>query len=284
MSHGRGLAWNGAWRAGGVGFTTLLAACAPEPASSVEIGQALVEVIDLARAMTLEHAIVDLTTNIAADASPTQMASSALEFAAMTVPCAEVTATGTRGVRVDFGPPTAGCALAERTFAGVAQVEFSEPGPGSRLATITYAELGSFVDPDMPGVMLDGTTQVTWGPDETRRLVSELRLSSVDERQLEIQSDRLQRTYRGALQIDGWHRWQTLMGRWQMELAGWELDRGEPVPGRGLAQVSTPFEHEVILDFVGPGDAGALVRANGGRRDRVFSVAADGAVVDLGDG
>ena len=80
--------------------------------------------------------------------------------------------------------------------------------------------------------------------------------------------------------MDGWHRWQTLMGRWEMELAGWELVRGEPVPGRGLARVSTPFEHEIVLDFVG----GTQVRANGGRRDRVFAVAADGAVTDLGDG
>lgn len=258
--------------------SAMLGACAPEPASSVEVERTLVDVIDLARAMTLEHAIVDLTTHVEPTASPSQMAAAVRADAALRVPCAAVTAVGDTGVRVDFG--AGGCMLADRAYVGAVDVEFSEPGADVRLATITYDDLAS------AGVTLTGTTQSTWGTDDTRRLISELGLASVDDRQLEIQSDRMVRTYRGALQIDGWHRWQTLIGRWEMELAGWELVRGEPVPGRGLARVSTPSEHEVVLDFVGAdaqGTDGMLVRANGGRRDRVFSVAMDGAVVDLGD-
>ncbi len=264
-----------------IAASAVLGACAPEPASSVEVGRTLVEVVDLARAMALEHAIVDLTTHVEPTASPSQMAAAVRADAAARVPCADMTEVGATGVRVDFGP--GGCTLGGRGYVGAVEVEFSEPGVDVRLATITYDDLAS------AGVTLAGTTQSTWGTSDTRRLISELRLAASDDRQLEIQSDRMVRTYRGALQIDGWHRWQTLMGRWEMELAGWELVRGEPVPGRGLARVSTPFEHEVVLDFVGAGAQdpggmdGMLVRANGGRRDRVFSVAVDGTVVDLGD-
>jgi hypothetical protein len=263
--------------------TAMLVACAPEPASSVEIGQTVAEVVDLARAMALEHAIVDLTIGSDVDADPEELAAIARESAALTFPYSLVTAEGSAGLAVDLGPPGGECPPGERCFTGAVELTFSAPSPGARLAVITYHDLAG------AGGTLTGRTEVSFtaasqaNADGTRRLVSELRLTAVDERQLEIQSDRVQRTYRGALQIDGHHRWQTLMGRWEMELAGWELVRGEPVPGRGLARVSTPFEHEVVLDFVGAGADGMLMRANGGRRDRVFSVAMDGAVVDLGD-
>ena len=258
----------------------LLVACSPEPASSVEIGQTIAEVVDLGRAMTLEQAVVDLTNNVDGDASPEEMATNARERAVLAFPSAVVTAEGSTGVAVDIGPPGGECPPGERCFAGSVELAFFAPSPDARLTRITYHDLASAQG------TLNGTTEVSFtvgaqeNPDGTRRLVSELRLEDADARQLEIQSDRIQRNYRGALQMDGWHRWQTLMGRWEMELGGWELVRGEPVPGRGLARVSTPFEHEIVLDFVG----GTQVRANGGRRDRVFAVAADGAVTDLGDG
>ena len=189
--------------------------------------------------------------------------------------CATVTAPSVHDVRVDFGD-AADCGVAGGDFTGAVQVRFSEPVRSGRLATITYEELAS------EGVSLGGTTQVSWGPDDSRRVISALRLE-VGDRHVEVQSDRIQRSQGGILEIDGWHRWQTLMGRWQMELAGWYLVRSELVPGRGLARIATPFDHEVVLDFTGPGPEGAVVRANGGRQDRVFAVAADGEIIDLGD-
>ena len=257
----------------------LLVACSPEPASSVEIGQTIAEVVDLGWAMTLEQTIVDLTNNVDGDASPEEMAANARERAVLAFPFAVVTAEGSAGLAVDIGLPAGECPPDKQCFAGAVELVFSTPSPDARFAKITYRDFATTEG------TLNGTTEVSFTvgaqetADGTRRLVSELRLEDADARQLEIQSDRIQRNYRGALQMDGWHRWQTLMGRWEMELAGWELVRGEPVPGRGLAQVSTPFEHEIVLDFVG----GTQVRANGGRRDRVFAVAADGAVTDLGD-
>ncbi len=257
----------------------VLAGCSPEPASSVEIGQTIAEVVDLGQAMALEQTLVDLTHNVDADASPEEMAANARLGAALAFPFAVVTAEGSAGLGIEIGPPGGACLPDEPCLSGAVELVFSAPSPDARLAVITYKDLA---DAD---ATLNGTTQVSFTVDAqgvtdgTRRLVSEVRLEDADARQLEIQSDRIQRNYRGALQMDGWHRWQTLMGRWEMELAGWEQLRGEPVPGRGLAQVSTPFEHEIVLDFVG----GTQVRANGGRRDRVFAVAADGAVTDLGD-
>jgi hypothetical protein len=187
-----------------------------------------------------------------------------------------LTPSGETGVRIDFGPPDAGCTYADRGFAGALRVTFSEPSPGETLASITFVDLMS------EGSALTGTTQVTWGPDDTRRVVSEVRLDSASQRQIEIQSDRIQRVHLGELQVDGWVRWQTLMGRWRMEVGGWEVGRGELVPGRGLATIATPYDHDVVLDFTGPVDEGLEVRANGGRSDVVFAVAADGEVIDLG--
>lgn len=255
-------------------------ACVPEPASNVEVRQTVAEIVDLGRAMTIEHAVVDLTTSLDPAPAPAAMAATLSERAAELVPCAEVTAAGKAGVRVDFGAPDAGCTYGGRGFSGALRVVFSEPTPGARLAAIDFVEL---VDVSGGGTTLGGTIQVTWGPDKTRRVITEVRLGSVDERQIEIQSDRVQRTYRGALQLDGWHRWQTLMGQWRMELGGWEFARGDLIPTRGLALISTPYDHEITLDFTGAQPDGLQLRANGGRVDRVYAVAADGEIVDLGD-
>jgi hypothetical protein len=253
----------------------LLPACVPEPASAVEIRTADGELVDQARAMAIEHALVDLTTNLDPSPSPAKLAAAVRDHVATTISCAEVSAAGDDAVVIDFGK--SGCGIGDRGFAGALRVTFSEPTPGGRLATISFVDLGS------EGSTLNGTMQVTWGVDETRRVVSEVRLDTPDLRQVEIQSDRIQRTYLATLQIDGWRRWQTLMGRWKMELRAWEQDPRLPIPGRGIADIATPYEHDIVLDFTGQRDEGQELRANGGRRDHVFAVAADGTIVDLGD-
>lgn len=253
----------------------LVAACVPEPASVVEIRTAVGELVDQNRAMAIEHSIVDLTTNLDPAPSPGKLAAAVLASTTVSVPCAEVSAPSDTAVLIDLGLD--GCAVGERVFTGTLRVTFSEPTPGARLATL------GLIDVSSEGSTLAGSIQVTWGVDETRRVVSEVRLTTPDMRQIEIQSDRLQRTYRGARQMDGWHRWQTLMGRWKMELRAWELRPGEPVPGSGLSDIQTPYEHDIVLDFTGPRDEGQGLRANGGRRDHVFAVAADGEIIDLGD-
>ncbi len=252
----------------------LLPACVPEPANAVEIRTAVAELVDQTRAMAIEHVLVDLTTNLDPGPSPAELAATVGSSVAARVICAEVETTDD-SVLIDFGAD--GCGVDERDFAGELRVVFSEPTPGARLATISFVDLGS------EGSTLTGTMQVTWGVDETRRVISEIRLDTPDMRQIEIQSDRIQRTHNGALQIDGWHRWQTLMGRWKMELRAWEQLSDQPVPDRGIADIATPYEHDIILDFTGPRAEGQELRANGGRRDHVFAVAADGEVIDLGD-
>ncbi len=258
-------------------LTTCLVGCAPEPASSVELELTLAEVVDLGRARILEHAIVGLATDLDPAAQPAALAATTAAAAALASPCAVVTAPGINDVRVDFGAPGSGCTLADLELSGAVLIRFSEPTPAARLLTIRYLELGG-VD-----VTLAGLTTVTWGADDTRRVIGELRLATADARQLEIQSDSIQRTVDGALQLDGWYRWETLLGRWQMELAGWELAGRSLVPGRGLGRVSTPYQNEVVLDFSAAGSGDTVVRANGGRQDRVFTVAEDGAIADLGD-
>lgn len=254
--------------------TVGVGACVPEPASMVEIRQTLEEVVDQGRAMAIERALIDLCTNVDPADDPEALAEAVTAGVMAEVPCATLMPSSATGVRIDFGPTDAGCTYADRSFAGALRVTFSEPTPGETLASITFVDLKS------EGSALTGTTQVTWGIDDTRRVVSEIRLDSASQRQIEIQSDRIQRVHLGELQVDGWLRWQTLMGRWRMEIGGWELGRGELVPGRGIATVSTPYEHDVVLDFTGPVDAGLEVRANGGRSDLVFAIAADGEVLD----
>ncbi len=255
----------------------LLTGCVPEPASVVEIRSAVSELVDQGRAMAIEHALVNLTTNVDPTPAPVALAAAVRASVAAAVPCAEVSAADDTTVLIDFGLGAPPCGVGDRSFAGALRVSFSEPTPDARLATLSFVGLTS------EGSGLTGTMRVTWGGDETRRVVSELRLDTPDLRQIEIQSDRIQRTYRGALQLDGWHRWQTLMGRWKMELRGWEQDPAAPVPDRGIADIATPYEHDIILDFTGPRAEGHELRANGGRRDHVFAVAADGEIIDLGD-
>mgnify|MGYP000113684547 CR=1 FL=1 len=48
----------------------LLPACVPEPANAVEIRTAVAELVDQTRAMAIEHALVDLTTNLDPSLAP----------------------------------------------------------------------------------------------------------------------------------------------------------------------------------------------------------------------
>lgn len=255
-----------------------LVACVPEPASTQELLQTITEVVDQGRAMRVEGAIVDLTTRIDPEAEVDEIAEAVAAEAAAAVPCAEVSALGSAGLSIDFGAPDTPCVHADIAFAGQLTVAFDRPGDGSLLATIDYEELVG------DGSTLTGTTRVTWGPDATQRLVSELRLDSEAERQLEIQSDRIQRRYDGVVQIDGWHRWQTLMGTWLAEIGGWEVAPGGLLPGRGVANIDTPFEHDVYLDFRALDEGRFEIRANGGRVDRLYMIdpAAPEPIVDEG--
>lgn len=257
-----------------IAVLALFSGCVPEPANAVEIRTAVDELVDQTRAMAIEHVLVDLTTNVDPAPSPRELAKVVLDSVATSVACAEVSATDAT-VRIDFGDGT--CSVAGRQFVGNLEVIFDEPTPGGRMATIT------FVDLESEGSALTGTMEVTWGADETRRVLSEVRFDTPDMRQIEIQSDRIQRTRLGALQVDGWHRWQTLLGRWKMELRGWEQRPGAPVPDRGIADIASPYEHDITFDFTGPRTEGHELRANGGRRDHVFAVTADGEILDLGE-
>lgn len=254
-----------------------VSACAPEPASSVELRQTITEVVDLGRALAIEQTAVALSTDLDPAPEPAELAAQLLEDLAASTPCAALSAYGETGLRVDFGPPGAPCSGQGPDLSGSLRIVFTTPTAGERLATLTHLDLGR------AGATLTGTTQITWGPDGTRQVVSELRLDSPEARQLEIQSDRIQADLAGGLKIDGWQQWQTLMGRWKLEIGGYELAPGALVPAAGVASVDTPYEHDVYLDFTGEVAGGLGVRANGGRRDHVFAVDANGKIVDLGE-
>jgi hypothetical protein len=262
--------------------------CTPEPASTQEILQTIHELVDQGRAIAIENAVVTIATNVDPDGDPEDLRDDVVATITRDVACAVATpGAAPEDLEIDFGD---GCVAYGRSYAGRLLVTIERPAaPGkpdgdTLLVTLGLKELTS------EGTTLSGTTRVTWGVDNTRRVISELRLDSAAPdsdapgRQIEIQSDRIQRMYKGALQVDGWHRWQTLMGKWKAEIGGWELGPGGLMPERGLTSVDTPFEHDVFVDHAVAGDGAIEVRANGGRRDRVFMVAADGTITDLGDG
>lgn len=252
-------------------------ACGPDPASSVEIQQTITELVDVGRAMDIEQAAVGLASALDPAATPEALAMRLFTDLGEQVPCASLSRLGVAGLRVDFGAIGGSCNPAAPDLAGALRIEFRAPNPDLRVATLTHLDL------ERAGSRLTGTTEITWGPDATLRVTSELRLDSASGRQLEIQADRVQSGPADAVQFDGWHRWQTLMGRWTMELGGWTLRPGALVPIGGVASIDTPFEHDIFVDFTGDAPGGLGLRANGGRNDRVFVVEASGEVVDLGD-
>lgn len=252
-------------------------ACGPDPANSVEIRQTITELVDIGRALDLEQTAVAMSSALDPAATPEALAMRLFTDLSEGVPCASLSRLGAAGLRVDFGVVGGSCNPATPDLAGALRVEFSAPTPDLRIATLTHLDL------ERAGSKLTGTTEITWGPEGTLRVTSELRLDSVSERQLEIQADRIQSGTADEVQFDGWHRWQTLMGRWTMELGGWTLRAGALLPVSGVASIDTPFEHDIFVDFTGEAPGGLGLRANGGRSDRVFVVEASGEVVDLGD-
>lgn len=253
--------------------------CAPEPASTQEIQQTIQELVDQGRAMAIEDEVVALVASVDPAGEPRELRDAVAAAIADAVPCAEVTpGDAPEGLEVEFAD---GCTLGGRSLVGGLAVAYARP-EGELVITVTLQELAS------GGSTLTGSTRVTWGVDATQRLVGELRLDAANPagsgpgRQIEIQSDRIQRVRHGVLQVDGWLRWQTLMGNWRAEISGWE-QADALLPARGLTLVDTPFEHDVIVDHSDAGEGRIQVRANGGRTDRVFLIAADGAITDLGE-
>lgn len=256
-------------------LVSLALACTPEPASTVEMRQTVVEMVDQGRAMAIEDAMAALFGAVDTAASLPAIADAAQASVAAALACASVERTGEATLALDLGAPGQPCVLDGIGYVGALRVEYTRPA-GALLATLFYEPLAG------GDVVLDGFSQLTWADDGSRRLVTEARLDAVTERQIEIQSDRILFVHEGLLQVDGWRRWQTLMGRWEMELAGLRFDTAEFVPTSGLASIETPFSHTIVLDFARP-DAAMRVRVNGGRRDRLFEITAEGEVIDLGD-
>ena len=269
--------------------SALLLACTPEPASTVEMRQTVVEVVDQGRAMAIEGAMVGLVGAVDVhEVDLEKIADATATAAAATLPCAAIERLGAVALRIDFGAPEAPCALQfkpagegedalELGLSGGLRVVYTRPDPGTLLASLYYEPLRG------DDTALDGLSQLTWAEDGSQRLVSEIRVDAVTERQVEVQSDKLLVRSEGVLKIDGWRRWQTLMGRWEMDLAGVEFAPGAILPTAGLAAVATPFNHTIVLDFARE-VGGFRVRASGGRRDRLFDVTATGDVLDAGDG
>lgn len=251
-------------------------ACTPEPASTVEMRQTVVEMVDQGRAMAIEDAMVALVGTVGVEGDIGAVADAAATAAAAALPCAAVTRPGAVAVRIAFGQPGVPCVHEGIAYSGALRVVYTRPEPGTLLATLYYEPLVG------DETRLDGRSQLTWADDGSQRLVTEIRIDAVTQRQVEIQSDRLLFRSQGDLKVDGWRRWQTLMGRWEVDLAGLVFAPSAIVPHAGLAAVETPFSHTIVLDFAREGNA-ARVRVNGGRRDRVFEITPDGEVIDAGD-
>lgn len=258
-----------------------LLGCTPEPASSQEILQTVQELVDQGRAIALENAAVAWVADVDPDGEPLALRDDVAARLAADIPCAVIAAAADEPRFIlDF---EVDCTIRGRSYTGGLTVTYARPSPDSLLVTVEFDDLAS------AGSTLGGTSRITWGVDATRRVVSELRLDSAAPgsetpgRQIEVQSDRIQRSTMGHLQIDGWRRWQTLMGKWEAELGGWELASEDLLPTRGLTSVDTPFEHDIYVDHEAAGDGTIEVRANGGRRDFVFMVAADGSITELGE-
>lgn len=251
-------------------------ACTPEPASTVEMRQTVVEVVDQQRAMAIEDAMVALLSPADPGGSLEAIAD-AVAATAAAVPCATVERPSAVALRVDFGAKDTPCGLAGVDYSGSLRVVYTRPDGLGLLASMYYEPLRG------GATVLDGFSQLTWADDGSQRLVTEIRVDTVTERQVEIQSDRLLSRVDDGLKVEGWRRWQTLMGRWDADLAGLVLAPGEFMPQAGFIDVDTPFNHAIVLDCMHE-DGGARVRANGGRRDRLFEITPEGEVIDNGDG
>lgn len=258
-------------------LSAALVACTPEPASTVELRQTVVELVDQGRAMAMEDAMAALVGRVSAGDTLPEIADAVAEQVASALDCAEVEALGSVALRITFGSAGLPCALEGVGYVGTLRVVYTRPSAETLLATLYYEPLRG------DETALDGFTQLTWDEGGITRVVTEIRADTAMAREVEIQSDRLVAFTGGARKVDGWRRWQTLMGRWEMDLAGLDLEPSAALPRTGLASVETPFNHTLVADFSATGEA-FEVRINGGRRDRLFEVDASGAVIDLGDG
>ncbi|HEY8376339.1 MAG TPA: hypothetical protein VIK91_07620 [Nannocystis sp.] len=251
--------------------------CTPEPASTVELRQTVVEMVDQGRAMAIEDAMVALVGAVQVESDLGAVADAVASAVASAVPCATVTRPGAVAVRIAFGQPGTPCVHEGVAYSGTLRVVYTRPSPDTLRAKLFYEPLVG------DRTRLDGEAELTWAEDGSQRLVSELRVDAVTQRQVEVQADRVLFRSQGELKVEGWRRWQTLMGRWEVDLAGLVFAPSASVPHAGLAAVETPFSHTIVLDYARQGET-AQVRVSGGRRDRIFEITPEGEVIDAGDG
>ena len=127
--------------------------------------------------------------------------------------CAKIERVDAFTLRLAFDVGNDPCSLDGIVYAGALRVEYARPEPDTLLTTLYYEPLTG------DETTLDGFSQLTWGTDGSQRLVTEIGLDAPNQRQIELQSDRVLFRSAGELKVDGWRRWQTLMGRWEADLA-----------------------------------------------------------------
>jgi hypothetical protein len=266
-----------------VAVLALFSGCVPEPASAVEIRTAVDELVDQTRAMAIEHAIVDLTTNVDPAPSPREDGQAAVRASARRPPRWPAPRSAQSATRHGTHRPRrhrAAASPVDRVFTGVVERDLRRADPrrahGDDQPSSTSTSEGS---------ALAGTMEVTWGADETRRVVSEVRLDHAGHApdRDPVRSDPADPPRRAA-------------GRRLAPLADavgpledgasrvGSSDPGRRCPTAGSPTSPSPYEHDIVLRLHRTARRRARsLRANGGRRDHVFAVAADGEILDLGD-
>src|SRR5574338_644610 len=94
-----------------------LTGCTPEPASTVEMRQTVVEIVDQGRAMAIEDAMVGLVGDIDLEMSLVDIAD-AMASAAGELGCTTITRPGAVAVSIEFGAIDAPCAHAGIALTG----------------------------------------------------------------------------------------------------------------------------------------------------------------------
>lgn len=249
--------------------------------STVEMREALDEVVLEGQSQAVENEIVEITTDFTIGEGVTQAAAALRDALASQIPCSTVTVADAT-LTVDFGTLDDECVYHGHTFAGVVSLTISHDEAVDKVTVDhTYKDLSNGV------VTLNGSKIVDW-QGAARHVVTDLQIER-DGKTAHATSDRTQTLLdpsaglKGGLEINGERHWDNDRGAWELAIEGVELRWIDPVPQAGSYTLTTPKGKTAVLAFERVDDDTISVTLSGGRKDRVFHVTSAGSVSDEGD-
>ncbi len=265
----------GTWLTGVVLLAALaLPNCTTSDVTQAEAKEAMDEANWSTQSSSLTAEVAEISTHFTIGQAVEKSAQQLRDFLQTELPCAQLT-VATGAVTIDFGATSTTCLWHGNKMTGSATIAVDRNAANDVQVTHTWHNLSN------GKVIVNGTATVTWqAAVGERRVVHNVTATAVDDptRTLTGSGDRVQKLldaqngWMAGVQIDGWRKWTSSKGDWDLSIVGVQVRAADPVPQAGTYTLTTPAGKHLTLEFARVDAMTVLVTVTGMRATFQFKV------------